>query len=220
MAHQGVETLLVLLDGAVPREPCELRETVAADGWTEALVGEFLEALPRRHALVLLEGIVPGLRHPGHVVRGEPDPIGGQCTLSSEELLAMVEPVQGIIGGGVGWEVDLAEAGDAQALVEAAGPWRRRRTERGSAERRWDRRWRVGERDAGDGQGGRRRWGRRRRGAHQRSRPIARHPIGHGGARVWGRGPARLRGGDALLQAADQLGDHDGELLHRGWRRR
>jgi len=77
MAHQGVETLLVLLDGAVPREPCKLREAVAADGWTEALIGEFLEALPRRHALVLLEGIVPGLRHSGHVVRGEPDPIGG-----------------------------------------------------------------------------------------------------------------------------------------------
>ena len=113
MAHQGVETLLVLLDGAVPREPCKLREAVAADGWTEALVGEFLEAFPRRHALVLLEGIVPGLRHLGHVVRGEPNPIRGQCTLSSEELLTTMEPVQGIVGAVVGWEVDLAEAGDA-----------------------------------------------------------------------------------------------------------
>jgi len=62
--------------------------------------------------------------------------------LSSEELLVAVEPVQGIIGTVVGWEVDLAEARDAQALVEAAGPWRGWRTmgnEWGDVERRWDR---------------------------------------------------------------------------------
>ena len=64
VAYQGVETLQIFLDGAMPREPCEVRETVAADGWTEALVGELLEAFPRRHALVVLKG----LRHPGHVI--------------------------------------------------------------------------------------------------------------------------------------------------------
>ena len=76
MAHQGVEVVLVILDGALPWKSCQLREVVGADGRPEALVDELLELLPRWHALVLLEGIfVPGLSHASQVVRGEPNPI-------------------------------------------------------------------------------------------------------------------------------------------------
>ena len=44
VAHHGVEALLVILDGTVPGEPCQLREKIGTDGWPKALGDELLEA--------------------------------------------------------------------------------------------------------------------------------------------------------------------------------
>ena len=68
VAHHGVEALLVVLDGAVPGESCQLRETIGPDGRPKALGDELLEVLLGWHALVLLEGVVSGLSHARHVV--------------------------------------------------------------------------------------------------------------------------------------------------------
>jgi len=58
-------------------------------------LAQLLEALPWRHALVLLDGIVLGLGHPPEMVGGELDTVGGKRTLTLEELVTLVEPIQG-----------------------------------------------------------------------------------------------------------------------------
>lgn len=63
------------------------------------------------------------------MVRGERDPIRGERTLPIEELLAIVEPIQGVLLAVVGREAELAEAGDAQtsALAGSTDSGARRR---------------------------------------------------------------------------------------------
>jgi hypothetical protein len=43
----------------------------------------------------LLDGIVLGLGHPPEMVGGELDTVGGKRTLTLEELVTLVEPIQG-----------------------------------------------------------------------------------------------------------------------------
>lgn len=64
MADQGVEALLVILDGNSEGQAYQLSKPIGAYGWTEAEAAEFQEALPGRHALILFQGIVPRLGHP------------------------------------------------------------------------------------------------------------------------------------------------------------
>ena len=61
-------------------------------------------------ALVLLEGVVPRLCIAAEVIRGEPGAVRRERPLSPEELLTLVEPVEGVLGAVIGGEVKLGEA--------------------------------------------------------------------------------------------------------------
>jgi hypothetical protein len=79
-------------------------------------VAQFREAIPRRYALIDLQGVVPRLGDSRQVVRGEPDAVSWRRLLSTEELFATVQPVQRIGGTVVGGELQLAKARYAQPL--------------------------------------------------------------------------------------------------------
>jgi hypothetical protein len=118
MAQHRVEAVGVVLDGGGELEPSQLRQTRAANCWPELEMAELLEALPGRHPLVLLDGEVPCLGRTRQVVRRQPRSVGGEGTLSPEELLAMVDPVQGIDRSVVGGELQLVEARGGLALCD------------------------------------------------------------------------------------------------------
>jgi hypothetical protein len=54
---------------------------------------DLLEASPRWHALVLLQGVIPSLRSALQVIRSEPSAVSNQGALAPEELLALVQPI-------------------------------------------------------------------------------------------------------------------------------
>jgi hypothetical protein len=120
VADEFVEALLVLLDRAREGKARQLREAVGAHRRAEPLVAQFREAIPRRYALVDLQGVVPRLGDSRQVVRGEPDAVSRRRLLSAEELFATAQPVQRIDGTVVGGELQLAEARNAQPLECAA----------------------------------------------------------------------------------------------------
>ena len=97
MAGHRLEPVGELLDGRVPRQAPQLRRSGAANRRTEALTAQVDEALPRRHALVLLEGVVPRLSQPAEVIGRHPCSVRGRPALSPEKLLAVIEPIQGIL---------------------------------------------------------------------------------------------------------------------------
>jgi len=68
-------------------------------------IAQLFETIPRRHALVLLEGVVPCLGRTGEMVRREPSAVRGQGTLPAEELVTMIELIEGILGAIVGGEL-------------------------------------------------------------------------------------------------------------------
>ena len=68
-------------------------------------IAQLLEKIRRTHALVLLEGAVPCLGRAGEMVRREPSAVRGQGTLPMEELVTMIEPIEGILGTIVGGEL-------------------------------------------------------------------------------------------------------------------
>lgn len=70
---------------------------------------------------MLFQGVVPCLGHAVEVVRGEPETIGSECPLAPKELLALREPIQGILHAIVLGKVQLAETGNAQPGECTAG---------------------------------------------------------------------------------------------------
>jgi hypothetical protein len=116
VADEFVEALLVLLDRAREGKARQLGEAVGAHHRAEPLVAQFREAIPRRYALIDLQGVVPHLGDSRQVVRGEPDAVSWRRLLSTEELFATVPPVQRIDGTVVGGELHLAKAHYAQPL--------------------------------------------------------------------------------------------------------
>jgi hypothetical protein len=110
VAQDDVEAVHVILDGGVELDAAELSQAGAAHRWAKLKVAQLLEALPRRLALVLHEGEVPRLSCPTKVIGRQPCVIRQRGLLSTEELLAMVEPVQPIIEAVVRRELQLVEA--------------------------------------------------------------------------------------------------------------
>lgn len=68
-------------------------------------VAELDEALPRQHALVQLQGVVPCLGDPLQMIGGQPDVVGQERAPPTEKLLTAIEPVQGVVGAVKGGEV-------------------------------------------------------------------------------------------------------------------
>jgi hypothetical protein len=118
MAQHRIEAVGVVLDGGGEREASQLRQTRTANGWPELEMAELLEARPGRHPLVLLDGEVPCLGRTCQVIRRQPRPVRGEGTLTAEELLTLVDPVQGVDRAVVRRELQLVEARDGLALVE------------------------------------------------------------------------------------------------------
>jgi hypothetical protein len=56
-------------------------------------IAELLEVFPGRHALVLLEGVVPCLGRTPEMVGGKPGTVRRQGVLAPEKLVALVEPI-------------------------------------------------------------------------------------------------------------------------------
>jgi hypothetical protein len=96
MAQHRVEAVGVVLDGRRELEASEIHQTRAANGWPELEMAELLEARLGRHPLILLDGEVPCLGRTCQVVRRQPRPVRGEGTLTAEELLTLVDPVQGV----------------------------------------------------------------------------------------------------------------------------
>jgi hypothetical protein len=69
------------------------------------------EALPGRHPLVALQGVVPCLSSPAEVIGHQPRAIRGQGALAAEKLLTLIEPVQRIDDAIERRKVQLVEAG-------------------------------------------------------------------------------------------------------------
>ena len=110
MACQGLKAVGVVLHRGCERQAAEGRQSAPADRRPEPEKTELPEALPWWHAaLVLLEGVVPGLRRASEMIGREPGTIRSERPLPSKELLALVEPVEGVLGVVVGGEVDLGE---------------------------------------------------------------------------------------------------------------
>jgi hypothetical protein len=70
-----------------------------------------VKAVPWGHAaLVLLEGVIPCLGGAPEVIGGQPSAVRREDTLPTEELLALVEPVEGVLRAVVGGEFELGVA--------------------------------------------------------------------------------------------------------------
>jgi hypothetical protein len=95
VAEDGIVALRVLVDGGVEREAGQFGQLSALHG-PKAQLAQLAKMLPRWHALILLQRGVPGLRRAAEVVRGEPCVVRRQGALTMEELLAAVEPVEGV----------------------------------------------------------------------------------------------------------------------------
>lgn len=81
VAEERVEALLVILHAGSERKECQFEQAIGANCWTDTLVVEVDEALPRRHALILLEGTVPRLLDPRQMIGDEPDAVSQKCLL-------------------------------------------------------------------------------------------------------------------------------------------
>lgn len=57
------------------------------------------------------------------MVGGEPDTLGQERTLPAKKLITMIEPVQRVFGVIEDEEVQLAEARDAEMILETAALW-------------------------------------------------------------------------------------------------
>ena len=81
-------------------------------------MAQLLEAFPRKHALILFQGIVPSLGGAREVVQGEPHGV-----LDMEELLAPVELIERVLLAIIGGELKLVEAqGPISAPKGKGGP--------------------------------------------------------------------------------------------------
>src|SRR5579859_1264287 len=97
MAQNGIEPLGEVLHCRAEREASKLRKARVPNRRPELEMAELLETFPGWHAGVLFQRVVPRLRRAAQVVGGEPCAIRGQGLLATEELLTVVEPVQGIV---------------------------------------------------------------------------------------------------------------------------
>ena len=118
MAGHRLKAVGELLDSRLEWQAPQLRQPSTANWRSEALAAQLDEALPRRHALILLEGVVPGLRQAPEVVRRNPRSVGGRPSLAPEELLAVVEPIQGVFRAVVRCELEAMRLG--RQAVETA----------------------------------------------------------------------------------------------------
>ena len=106
-----LEAIRELLHSGNKRQPAQLSQPTPADRRAKAQTTQLLEALPRWHALVLLEGVVPSLGRPPEMIGGEPGTVGGERALTPKELFTLVEPIQGIDGAVVCGELQLVKLG-------------------------------------------------------------------------------------------------------------
>jgi hypothetical protein len=111
VAEYCVIALRVLLDRRGERQAGELREARPLCRRPELHLVHGAEALPGRHPLTALQGVVPRLSSPAEVIGRQPRAIRGQGALAAEKLLTLVEPVQRIDGAIERRKVQLVEAG-------------------------------------------------------------------------------------------------------------
>jgi hypothetical protein len=93
VAEHRVVALRVLLDRRGERQAGELRKAGALRRRPELHLAYGAEALPGRHPLVALQGIVPRLRSPTEVIGHQPCAVRSQGALAAEKLLTLIEPV-------------------------------------------------------------------------------------------------------------------------------
>lgn len=79
------------------RQPRKFGEAIAADSWTEPYAAQVLEALPRLGR--------------ANKIQREPDTIRCECVLPPEKLLAVVEPIQGVLRAVIGVKSSLLKHG-------------------------------------------------------------------------------------------------------------
>lgn len=72
----------------------QIRQVIGAERWTEALVAQMPEFLPRRRAGIALMDEVPLLSRAGEVVRRQPHLFTMARLLRAKELLTFVQPPQ------------------------------------------------------------------------------------------------------------------------------
>ena len=114
MACQGLETVGEVLHRGGEGKAAELCQAAPANRRPKAKEAELAEALPRGHAaLVLLEGVVPGLGCTAEVVGCQPSALRHERALATEKLLTLVEPVKRVLCAIISGKIDLGE------------PWRR-----------------------------------------------------------------------------------------------
>jgi hypothetical protein len=111
VAEHGVVALRVLLDRRGERQAGELHKERPLCRRPELHLAHGAEALPGRHPLVVLQGVVPCLSSPAEVIGHQPRAIRGQGALTAEKLLTLIEPVQRIDGAIERRKVQLVEAG-------------------------------------------------------------------------------------------------------------
>jgi hypothetical protein len=110
VACQGLEVVGKVLHCGGERQSIELSQAASADRRAKPEKTQLPETVPWRHAtLVLFEGVVPRLGSPPQVIQGQPCPFGGECALTPEKLIALVEPVQGVNGAVVRRELQFGE---------------------------------------------------------------------------------------------------------------
>ena len=97
VVDEGREAVLVVLNGGAELETRSFTQEVVEQRGPEALLAEDLETRPRNGALVAFQHVEPMLGSPNKMERGEPDFIRLECALTVEELLAAVQPTDGII---------------------------------------------------------------------------------------------------------------------------
>jgi hypothetical protein len=93
VAEHRVVALRVLLDRRGERQAGELHKAGALCRRPELHLAYGAEALPGRHPLVALQGIVPRLSSPTEVIGRQPYAVRGQGALAAEKLLTLIEPV-------------------------------------------------------------------------------------------------------------------------------
>ena len=118
MARQGLEAVGLVLHRGCERQAAEGRQSAPADRRPELEETKLPKALPWWHAaLVLLESVVPSLRRASEMIGREPGAIRSKRPLPSKELLALVEPVEGVLRVVVSGEIQFGEARGCRTTV-------------------------------------------------------------------------------------------------------
>lgn len=95
--HACLEGVQICADRRRERKAREVRQMISTERRPKMLMAEASELLPLRPATVAFQNGLPQLGRSGEVIRRQPYPVSAAGLLPTEELLALGQPVNGVL---------------------------------------------------------------------------------------------------------------------------